>query len=263
MLDRNNDVDSLSGQTDALLRRASLMADAARAKVLRSDAVTLNMALASSIARRYINRGVDLEDLHQVALLGLVLAVDRFDPSLGAPFAAFARITISGELKRHLRDHAWAVRPPRSLHDLYLEIKDVTHDLTQTLGQAPSVQQIASRMGVTPAQVREARMAASSYSAVSVQTLVAEQGDAFTGAGLNMATLPGIDQRLTAMAVGQVLQAMPARDRMIVQLRFGQDYTQKQIGQRLGIFQMQVSRLLTSIMARLRVSMSSVLPEAS
>lgn len=250
-------------QTVTLLTQAGALTDHAAARTLRDEAVELNLTLASSMARGYVNRGVDLQDLQQVALLGLVLAVDRFDPELGRPFAPYARVTIHGELKRHLRDYAWAVRPPRGLHDLYLEINNVTQDLIAALGHPPSVEQIATSMGLEPAQVREAQMASSSYAANSLQALAEERGDGFTGAGLNMGAVPSLEARLTSLDLAQIVQALPDRDRLIVQLRFVQDLTQRQIGQHLGISQMQVSRLLTAIMARLKTALSAALPEAS
>ena len=238
--------------TAALLERSRLTGDGALAELLRADAIELNIGLASSIARGYMNRGVELDDLRQVALVALILAVDRFDPQRGTPFTPYASLTIRGELKRHLRDHAWAVRPPRGLHDRYIEINGVVHDLSQKLGRSPSTEEIAGSLGITTAQVEEARHIASSYTATSLDALVADHVDSFAGEGLNLGTVPSIQERLTVLQLGQVINALPPRDRLIVQLRFGQDLTQREIGDRLGISQMQVSRLLSTVMNRLR-----------
>ncbi|NYJ76513.1 sigma-70 family RNA polymerase sigma factor [Allobranchiibius huperziae] len=247
-------------RTATLLERARLSLDSASAELLRADAIELNIALATSIARRYTNRGVELDDLRQVGLVALVLAIDRFDPQHGTRFTPFASITIHGELKRYLRDHAWAVRPPRRLHDRYNEINGIVHELTQKLGRSPSTEQIAQSMGLTTAQVQEARHIASSYTATSLNALVVDQGDNVAGDGLNLGTVPSIEARLTALQLGQAIATLPPRDRLIVQLRFDQDLTQREIGERLGISQMQVSRLISSLMNHLRDVLGGVGP---
>lgn len=250
--------DERETRTVAVLRqRAGLIGDDALAEVLRGDAIGLNLILATSIARRYINRGVDLDDLQQVALIGLVLAVDRFDHRHGTPFSPWARMTINGELKRHLRDHAWAVRPPRDLHDRYLEITSTINDLTHRLSRAPSTAEIADSLGVTSAKVHEARDVGGSYAATSLNMLIDQQADSFTGDGLNLGSVDTVDGRLTTLDLEQVLRALSPRDQTLVQLRFGQELTQRQIGLHLGISQMQVSRLLAAVVARLRLMLVS------
>ena len=250
-------------RTAALLERARLTDDGAAAELLRGNAIELNMTLATSIARRYVNRGVDLDDLRQVALVALILAIDRFDPQRGTPFTPYASITIQGELKRHLRDYAWAVRPPRSLQDRYLEVNAVVHELTQKLGRSPSTEEVARSLGITVAQVEEARPAAATYTATSLEALVADQVDSFVGEGLNLGNVHSIEERLTILQLGQVITTLAPRDRLIVQLRFGQDLTQREIGQHLGISQMQVSRLLSAVMNRLRDTLAGGVAPAS
>ncbi|MBO1756521.1 sigma-70 family RNA polymerase sigma factor [Allobranchiibius sp. CTAmp26] len=248
--------------TVVLLEQARLTGDTAAAKGLRAEAVEVNVAWATGIARRYVGRGVDIDDLQQVALLGLVLAVERFDPHEGS-FTPYARATIHGELKRHLRDYAWTVRPPRALHDRYLEIQRTTHNLTQKLGRIPREDEIAESLGMTTAQVREARAVAGSYAATSLEALTADRPDAFTGEGLNLGVMGTIEERLAALSLREIIKTLQPRDRLIVQLRFGQDLTQRQIGQRLGISQMQVSRLLAAVMRRLRDTLAGDTAQAS
>ena len=255
--------DDREARTVDLLERARAACDDAAAAPSREAAIELNITLATGIAARYSHRGVDIDDLRQVALLALVLAVDRFDPQRGSPFTPYARITIDGELKRYLRDHAWSVRPPRSLHDLYMEVNRVTQDLTQRLGRSPTAEDVAGLLGITPAQVREAHRVASSYTAASLNALLAEQPDGFVGDGLNLGTVNTVDARLTTLGVGELITALRPRDRLMLQLRFEQDMTQRQIGHILGISQMQVSRLLSGVMTRLRAGLSDGAPHPS
>ena len=240
----------------ALLERATA-ADASNAAELRAEAIRGNMALAHAMARRYAGRGVEMEDLRQVASLALVLAAARFDPQRGSPFAAYARVTIDGELKRYLRDHGWAVRPPRNLHDDYHEVVRATSDLTQTLGATPSVRDIANHLQISPDRVRDARRVGSSYTATSLDELLGTYPDSQPGTQLNVGSVGTVDSLLTSLVLRQVIRDLAPRDRVILQLRFEQELTQLQIGDRLGMSQMQVSRLLTAIISRLRARLYS------
>ncbi len=231
-----------------------------RAATMRDAAVRENLGLAHRIAARYMNRGVDIEDLQQVAALALVLASRRFDPELGYNFSAFAAPTIHGELKRHLRDHAWAVRPPRALHDRYHEVVQASRSLEQTLGREPSPQDIASHLGMGIAQVREAQRVGCSYTASSLEALTAERPDSPLGATVASGSVHDAEASVVAIMLDQTLEAQASsRERLLLRLRFEQDLTQQEIGNRLGISQMQVSRLLSCVLARLRAGLAETM----
>lgn len=215
-----------------------------------------HIGLSRSIARRYTNRGIELEDLEQVAALALVLAASRFDAELGHSFAAYAGVTIHGELKKHLRDHGWAVRPPRRLYDTYCEVVQATRILEQTMATAPTVRDIANHLSIDVGTVHEAQKLSSCYTAASLEEifdngLLPVMGDRFNCDGTSQ-----IDALEARLALGQTLGSLSPRERQLIQLRFGQELTQQQIGQRLGVSQMQVSRMLSAIIARLRTSLA-------
>ncbi|MBO1754541.1 sigma-70 family RNA polymerase sigma factor [Allobranchiibius sp. CTAmp26] len=235
-----------------LLERAAHAPDDTVAAQLRAEAIQENIALAHAIARRYAGLGAEAEDLQQVASLALVMAVARFDPGRGSAFTAYARITIDGELKRHLRDHGWAVRPPRNLHDVYHEVRRATQDLTQTLGTTPTVADIAHHLQISDELVRDAQRVGSSYTATSLDALLVVHPDSQPGDRLNLGTVGNVDTLLTALVLREGIRALEPRDRLILQLRFEQEMTQLEIGHHLGISQMQVSRVLAGIIARLR-----------
>lgn len=208
------------------------------------------------MAHRYTGRGIDLDDLQQVAGLALVLAANRYDPHRGRPFTAYAVITISGELKRHLRDHGWGVRPPRTVHDTYLQVGQATADLTQSQHNSPTVHDISQSLGITPEQVCEAQKAGLSYAAASLDALLNDHGDPPVDRDHDDELPNPADRVLTRVALQQSFRLLTPRDRLMLHLRFDEDLSQRQIGDRLGISQMQVSRVLTSIFARLRVSLT-------
>lgn len=244
-------------RTISALQRAREAKDAAQAATLRETVIHENIALAHSIAGRYANRGVDLEDLQQVAALALVLAAGRFDPERGSNFTSYAGPTIHGELKRHLRDHAWAVRPPRGLHDTYHEVLQARRALAQSLGGEPSAQDIAAHLEIAVSTVLEAQRLGYSYTAASLEALTAQRPDVPVGTALTCGTVEDTDAGLVGVLLDQGLGApASSRDRLLLRLRFEQDLTQQEIGARLGLSQMQVSRLLSAILARLRTSLA-------
>lgn len=138
---------------------------------MRTALISDHLGLARAVARRYTHRGVDAEDLYQVASLALVQAAARFDPTRGTSFAGYAAVCLHGELKRYLRDYAWAVRPPRPIHDLYQQVTRAITDLTHTLGTAPTISDIAHYLDVDPDQVRAAHKARTAYTAASLDAL--------------------------------------------------------------------------------------------
>lgn len=223
----------------------------------RDELISQHLGLARAIARRYTGRGIDAEDLRQVASLALVHAAGRFDPARGTSFAAYAGVCVHGELKRHLRDHGWAVRPPRALHDLYQDVARATADLTHTLSAMPTVSDIAHYLDVDPGQVRAAQKARSAYTAASWEALAQDHPDrllfALSQAG-GPDTFDTLDVSLTIRAI---VNDLPLRDQQVLRLRFQHDLSQREIGEHLGMSQMHVSRLLAAIIARLRTQLTS------
>ena len=219
------------------------------------------MGLAAYLARRFANRGQPLDDLVQVASLGLLKAVDRFDPELGIEFSTYATTTIVGELKRHLRDKGWAVRAPRRMQELYLNLSQSIDTLGQELGRSPTISEMATEVGASEEEVLEALEAGQAYRFASLD---APKGDGDGTESLGD-RLGGEDAEL-ARAEGRatldpLLRQLPARQREVVELRFFDGLTQSEIARRLRISQMQVSRLLTRSVAQLR-SLAKVPPTA-
>jgi RNA polymerase sigma-B factor len=222
-----------------------------RDRALRDDLVTAHMGLAEYLARRFTNRGEPLDDLVQVAALGLLKAVDRFDPERGLEFSTYATPTIVGELKRHFRDKGWAVRVPRRVQELHLRLGGVVSTLSQELGRSPTIGEIAHAAAVSEEEVLEAIEAGHAYRFTSI--------DAPSGSDEEMslsAELGAEDQGLIdsehRVTLSPLIAQFPPRERMILHLRFFEGLTQSEIAGRLGISQMHVSRLLARALAQLR-----------
>ena len=218
----------------------------------RDGLVAAYLDLASSLARRFANRGEPLDDLVQVASLALVKAVDRFDPELGFEFSTFATRTVLGELKRHFRDKGWALRAPRRVQELYLEINQQVESLSQALGRSPTVGEIAAATDATEEAVLEAMEAGRSYRSSSIDAPIF--GDDTVRDRLGEED-PGFDRVETAALLSDALEVLSERDREILRLRFTEGLTQSEIAARLGISQMHVSRLLAASLERLRIRM--------
>ena len=234
----------------ALFQR--LADDPADAEHLRDDIVTRALPLAEHIARRFRGRGEPYDDLLQVARVGLLNAVDRFDVTRGTDFVSFAVPTIMGEVRHHFRDAGWAMRVPRRLKDLHLEIGKVVEVLFQRLGRAPSAREIAVELDTDPGVIAEALIAGSAYQTISMDTPVRDDGDdvpLVDTLGTDDASLETVDGYAT---VEPALSRLPERERTLVLLRFFGGLTQSQIAERMGISQMHVSRLLTRTLDRLR-----------
>lgn len=240
-------------RADDLLRRARHASRGAAAR-LRQEVVFDHLALATSIARRYDHRGLERQDLEQVALLGLVQAAHRYLPDHGSGFVAFAVPTITGELKRHFRDHGWAVRPPRQLQEQSLAVRSRFERLAQDFGREPTCEEVADSLGVTAHEVKRAQAVDGQYVARSVDAPVDRDSGMSLGETLGA---PAVDlDRVEAFAtLRPLLSRLEARERLIVRLRFVENLTQRQIGERIGVSQMQVSRLLSDILRRLRQAM--------
>jgi RNA polymerase sigma-B factor len=217
----------------------------------RDALIEVHLGLAEYLARRFANRGEPLDDLVQVASLGLVKAVERFDPSRGLEFTTFATPTILGELKRHFRDKGWAVRVPRRVQELHLRVSRVVDELSLELGRSATIQEIAVRAGITEDEVTEAIDAGSAYRSTSIEAGQDEEGT--TGLVSTLGTVdPEIDGAERRAALEPLLSSLPPRERAMIYLRFYDGLTQSEIAQRLGISQMHVSRLLTRSLAQLR-----------
>lgn len=235
---------------DTSAREIALRA-AARARLIESY-----LPIARSAARRYGGRGEPLADLMQVATIGLIKAVDRFDASRGVPFASYAIPTILGEIKRHFRDTTWHVRVPRRLQELRLQLVTATEELTHALNRVPTTAELAVRLDVDEDSVVAALCCPYAYRALSVDQSSPGGG----GEGLRLVdTLGGLDPDLEAVddrhALRSCLAGLTERDRYIIALRFIAGKTQLQIAADVGVSQMQVSRLLARALTRLRETM--------
>ena len=218
---------------------------------LRDQLVEAHLGLAHQLARRFANRGETHDDLVQVASLALIHAVDRFDPDRGFEFSTFATRTVLGELKRHFRDKGWAVRAPRRVQELYLELGSAAEALAQELGHPPTVAELAERTGADEEAVLEAIEAGQGYRATSIDAPDRQEGTIASRLGEDDAGFVGADDR---HVLADALQELPERDRVILGLRFVDGLTQSQIAERIGVSQMHVSRLLSASVARLRES---------
>ncbi len=239
-------------ETTALWERiASSQSEEERA-LLREEVVLVNMSVAQAIAGRYGSRGILLDDLQQVAYLGLVKAANGFDPGLEKDFLSYAVPTIRGEIKRHFRDLGWTVRPPRRVQELQSRIHSASDDSAQSLGRAPRPPEIAAELGVDVSDVLEA-LTCNGFNPTSLDAPVGEpESSASLG---DLLTLGGndYDEVENAMVLKDALRTLPERDLLILRRRFYDDHTQQQIGDELGLSQMQVSRLQARILGRLRV----------
>ncbi|MDQ2783160.1 sigma-70 family RNA polymerase sigma factor [Lapillicoccus sp.] len=236
--------------------------DLARRSEVEETIVLLNLALADSIASRYIGRGIDRDDLVQVARMGLVKAVQRYRCGLGDSFAGFAAPTISGEIKRHFRDAGWMVRPPRRLQELSAQTREAEASLEQRLHRPPTVEEVASTLGVAPTQVAEAHAAASSFHALSLDAPPVGGDNDTTGPGGVHETLSERgDDPYAAVEDGDWLARgiaqLTERERLVLRLRFVETLTQSEIAERIGVSQMQVSRILRATLRRARLVLES------
>lgn len=218
----------------------------------REELVRRYLPFAKNLALRYRGASESFDDLLQVANLGLVNAVDRFDPARGTPFAAFASPTILGELKRHFRDRVWIVRVPRGLHDRMAEVEKATAALTIDLQRSPSVGEVAGKLGIEPAEVLEVMEANHNRRPLSLDRPVGGEEDespASEWVGDEDEGYELIDDKL---ALEGVLPKLDDRERLILRLRFVEDMTQSQIAERIGHSQMHVSRILRRTLERIR-----------
>jgi RNA polymerase sigma-B factor len=226
-------------------------------EALRGQLVTGYLPVAQHIARRFAHRGEPLDDLTQVATVGLINAVDRFEPDRGSDFFSFAVPTISGEVRRHFRDQGWSMRVPRRLKDLHVSLNAAVAELSQSLGRAPRPSELADKLGLPTNEVLEGLAAGQAYRGSSLDEILS--GDQ---SGTTLGDLLGeADAELERVDYQQSLQPLlaelPERERSILMLRFFGNMTQTQIADRVGVSQMHVSRLLAQTLARLRERLES------
>ncbi|MDH6629484.1 RNA polymerase sigma-B factor [Streptomyces sp. LBL] len=218
---------------------------------LRNQLVRMHLPLVEHLARRFRNRGEPLDDLTQVATIGLIKSVDRFDPDRGVEFSTYATPTVVGEIKRHFRDKGWAVRVPRRLQELRLALTTATAELSQQHGRSPTVHELAEKLAISEEEVLEGLESANAYSTLSLD--VPDTDDESPAVadtlGSEDEALEGVEYR---ESLKPLLEDLPPREKRILLLRFFGNMTQSQIAQEVGISQMHVSRLLARTLAQLR-----------
>jgi RNA polymerase sigma-B factor len=221
--------------------------------VTRDRMIERYLPLADGLARRYRRTTEPLDDLTQVARIGLVKAVDRWDPDRGYAFSTFAVPTITGELQRHFRDRTWAIRPPRDLQELYVRVQKTRASLSTAIGREPTARDIADAIGCDTEDVVEALAAGDAYAPRSLDAPVqTDDGNGVTGADLLADDDAAIGRSVDAAALLQLTEVLDDRSAEVVRLRFQEDLMQREIGERVGCSQMHVSRILRNALIRLR-----------
>ena len=243
-------------RTKVMLREFAGMAPGAPGRsAKRDELVRLHLPIVEYVARRFYGRGEPLSDLVQVGSIGLINALDRFEPGRGLEFTSYATPTIIGEIKRHFRDKGWMVRVPRRLQEVRSAMGPATGDLNQQLGRSPTVAELAARIGATEDEVIEALESGNAYSPASIEA----QSDPAGGWSL-ADTLgsddAGIERVESRESLKPLLASLGERERTILMLRFFHNRTQSQIAQEIGLSQMHVSRLLARTLAELRTGMN-------
>jgi RNA polymerase sigma-B factor len=252
-----------SGGVEATRRKsaelfAQLRADGApgaTGDAAREALVNLHLPLAEHCARRFRNRGEPFEDLVQVGTIGLLKAIDRFDVERGVEFSTYATPTIIGEIKRYFRDKGWAIRVPRRLQELRMQIGSVTADLTQSLGRSPTPRELADKLGCSIEDILEGIESSNAYSTLSL-----DAGDGDEDGAATMLDAMGVDdENLEHVEIREsikpLLDRLDVREKKILLLRFFKNMTQSQIADEIGVSQMHVSRLLSRTLEQLRTSL--------
>ncbi len=226
----------------------------------REELISAHLGLARYLAGRFAGRGEPLEDLVQVANLGLLKALERFDPDRGLEFKTFASPTIIGELKRHFRDHGWMMHVPRGTKELHQRLGPAIASLSQTLGRPPRPGEVAESLHVSEEEVLSAMEAGRGYRPVSLDTPVGGDDDAPSLVERTVDLSNDIGRAEDRLALAAALESISPRDREIVYMRFFEDMTQVQIAEQFGISQMQVSRITTKALATLRDKLEDKTP---
>ncbi len=252
-LDEPQDLRSRTADLFAALAAAQA-GDPAHAAA-RDGLVQLHMPLVEHLARRFRNRGEPYDDLVQVATIGLIKAVDRFDSDRGVEFSTYATPTILGEIKRYFRDKGWAIRVPRRLQELRLSLTAATAELTQQLGRAPTVGELSERLGLSADLVIEGLESANAYNTLSLDAPDQNDTDSSTvldALGADDEALENVEYR---ESLKPLLARLETREKRILTLRFFRGMTQSQIAEEIGISQMHVSRLLARTLTELRTGL--------
>ncbi|MET9391098.1 RNA polymerase sigma factor SigF [Streptomyces sp. NPDC006624] len=233
--------------------RLGSMPDGPGRDALRDEIVEAWLPMADRIAGRFRNRGESLDDLRQVAALGLVKAVDRYDPERGHAFESYAVPTVTGEIKRHFRDHMWTLHVPRRVQELRNRVRVASQELSQTIpGRRPTVAEIAAHATMSEEDVRAGLEALDSFSALSLDAELPGSEDGYSLSDALGSTDPALETVVDREAVKTRLAELPERERTILYMRFFSDMTQSRIAEELGISQMHVSRLISRCCGRVR-----------
>lgn len=226
---------------------------------VRNALIEAHRPLAAHLARRYANRGEPFDDLFQVASLGMLKAVERFDPDRNLEFSTFATATVEGELKRHFRDRTWSIRVPRRQQELYLRLGDTIGDLSQRLRRAPRIDEIARELAVPEEDVLEAMEAGDAYRCTSIDSGATDaDGPTMTLEQRLGEHDDGFDHAEHRVVLARLLAELPERERTILQLRFFRDMSQTEIANAVGVSQMHVSRLLARTLVQLRARLHAL-----
>lgn len=246
--------DSYDDVIDMFLVLSTLPAESHEYHRQRECIVSRCLPLADHVARHFGRRGESLDDLTQVARLGLMNAINRFDPDKGPSFIGFAIPTMMGEVRRHFRDYSWGMRVPRRLRELHVQISRATADLVQRLGRAPTARELSEELGVSHDEIVECLVAGDAYQLESLDAPVGadESGRSRLVADAVGAVDPQIDHITNREAVRSLIAALPEREQDVLHMRFFESMTQSQIAKRIGVSQMQVSRILANTLASLR-----------
>jgi RNA polymerase sigma-B factor len=243
---------SLSPEERRELKRKFAEYKGTRDRRLRNELIEAHRSLASHLARRFANRGEPFDDLLQVAYLGMLKAVERFDPDRGLEFSTFATATVEGELKRHFRDKTWSIRVPRRPQELHLRLGTAINELSQRLKRPPRVSELASELGVSDDDILEAMEVGGAYRSASLDARPNDGSESMTLESRLGANDTGFDLAEHRVVLERLLEDLPERERTIVRLRFFEDMTQTEIANEVGISQMHVSRLLARTLVQLR-----------
>jgi RNA polymerase sigma-B factor len=237
-----------------LLEMIRLPADDPRRARIRTKLVELHMPVARHIARQYTHTGEPFEDIQQSALLGLVKAINRYDPDIGREFFPYAFAMMTGEVKRHFRDKTWALHVPRRTQELRLVLRQTTRDFTQAHGRAPKVAEIAALMNISEEETLEVMGASEAYRTASLDVPVGDEDSDSLGSAIG-AEDPDLAHLVDWQAVWPLVDELPARERHILLLRFYGNQTQSEIAAQVGISQMHVSRLISRSLDWLRTEL--------
>ncbi|MET9508216.1 RNA polymerase sigma factor SigF [Streptomyces flavidovirens] len=239
--------------TTEAFRRLCAMPEGEERDALRQEIVNAWLPMADRLAGRFRNRGEAIEDLRQVAALGLVKAVDRYDPDHGSAFESYAVPTITGEIKRHFRDHMWTLHVPRRVQDLRNRVRAASQELSATVsGHAPTVAEIAEKAGMTEEEACTGLEALDSFTALSLDAQLPGTGDGYSLSDALGGPDGALDVVVDREAVKPALNRLPEREKKILYMRFFRDMTQSSIAEDLGLSQMHVSRLISRCCTRLR-----------